>query len=140
MELELKQHKKLKHQQIDIQKGLTVLVGTNGSGKSSFLERLFFDNIIGSITNHNKLRSLLIWRKWIFFATLSKAFERTLSKILAATYHIKLVGSEGKAKAIVTATKTNEKWTVEKAHIIQKEKDMVVLKWGSWQAQPQNKR
>lgn len=63
MELELKQHKKLKHQQIDIQKGLTVLVGTNGSGKSSFLERLFFDNIIGSITNHNKLRSLLIWRK-----------------------------------------------------------------------------
>ncbi|GEM_PF-3694572 len=45
-----------------------------------------------------------------------------------ATYHIKLVGSEGEAKAIVTANKTNEKWTVEKAHIIQKEKDMVVLK------------
>ncbi len=44
MEFELDQYKNLKSQQVEIAKGLTILVGTNGSGKSSFLEYLFLNN------------------------------------------------------------------------------------------------
>lgn len=61
MELELRKHKKLRQQKVNVQNGLTVLVGTNGSGKSSFLERLFFDNILGNITNQTPFANCVVY-------------------------------------------------------------------------------
>lgn len=44
MLIEINRYKNLKSQTVNVDSGLTVLVGTNGSGKSSFLEYLFLNN------------------------------------------------------------------------------------------------
>ncbi len=45
MDIQLEEYKKLKSQEVSLNQGINLLVGTNGSGKSSFLEYLFKSNI-----------------------------------------------------------------------------------------------
>lgn len=61
MILQINQRKKLKQQEVEVQQGLTVLVGTNGSGKSSFLESLFFNHILRDIRQQSPFGNCIVY-------------------------------------------------------------------------------
>ncbi|MEK2644829.1 cytochrome c oxidase assembly factor Coa1 family protein [Bdellovibrio sp. BCCA] len=46
----------------------------------------------------------------------------------SATYHIKIIGTNGAAEGIVTSIKTDGMWKVDKAHLLLEDKDIIILK------------
>ncbi len=61
MRLQINQRKRLRQQEVEVQQGLTVLVGTNGSGKSSFLESLFFNHILRDIRQQSPFDNCVVY-------------------------------------------------------------------------------